>query len=241
MTARYCCIGIQIICNDMAVTVLGCFTARIEEHGFKSQISGGECGHDCSLNAHDLIICVVIPNVFGEGFHLFSVGHGRSPARFFCRPNDIQRLFNIIGSMVDVDLDSHSANQFALVEQLDQEDSVRFSDTLNCRLEGKVQTAPVMSVNIRERIILTVRHLAVITMENSFLLFDQVTLLETAVGVVDLVSLVTVVDRYHDIVGINLALRHEHQGYAFICKSDFRRNLLQIEGDALDRNIPIGR
>ena len=36
VTARYGCIGIQIICNDMAVTVLGCFTARIEKHGFQT-------------------------------------------------------------------------------------------------------------------------------------------------------------------------------------------------------------
>ena len=162
VTARYGCVGIQIICNDMAVTVLVYFTAGLEEHGFKSQISGGKGGQNRSLNAHDLVICIIIPYVFGKCFHLFSVSHGRSPACFLSRPNDVQRLFDNLGSTVDVDPDSHSAYQFALVLQLDREAPVRFSDTADRRLERKVQPTPVMSVNIRERMILTVGHFIIV-------------------------------------------------------------------------------
>jgi hypothetical protein len=77
-----------------------------------------------------------------------------------------------------------------------------------------------VSVDICERIILTVGHFTVIAVEYTVFLFNQITLLETAVGVIDPIDVTTVIDRCCDIVRIDLALRQEHQGNAFIGKRD---------------------
>ena len=81
-----------------------------------------------------------------------------------------------------------------------------FTDTADRRLERKVQSASVVSVDISQRIILSVGHFTIITVKDSVLLFDQITLLETAVGVVDYVSVVTVIDDRCDISRIDLSL-----------------------------------